>query len=201
MKTAFTHWILTACSCYCVHWDHKLFNMISPVTLWNQYVNNRFSMHVSAQQVPAIFMRHTIAAQVPHAILSPSSEIIHSCCSWTAKGFSPSLWSLPYSISLIKSRDHGGWVLRHESDNEVKHIMQILILQRGKRRKKEKSLNCSKSKSVKLFAGCILNIGDTHLLKYWLKDENRPCFCSTMQQNLNIMDHLTWSRDTYLMYC
>lgn len=136
MKTAFTHSIPTACSWYCVHWDcsgSQTVNVIIPVTLWNQYVNNWFSMHESAQWAPALFMRHTIAAQVPRAIFSPSGEIIHSCCSWTAKGFSLSLWGLPYSISLVKSRDHGGWMLRHESDNQVQHIMQILILQREKR--------------------------------------------------------------------
>lgn len=135
MKTAFPHWIPPACSCYCVHDDcsgSQTVSGIIPVTLWNQYVNNWFSMHASAQWAHALFMRHTIAAQVPRALSFPSGEITHSCCSWTAKGFTSSLWGLPYPISLVKSRDHGGWMLRHERDNQVHHILQILILQRSK---------------------------------------------------------------------
>lgn len=104
MKTAFPHWIPPACSCYCVHEDcsgSQTVSRLIPVTLWNQYVNNWFPMHASAQWAPALFMRHTIAAQVPRALFFPSGEITHSCCSWTAKGFTsccgayriPFLWS------------------------------------------------------------------------------------------------------------
>lgn len=160
--------------CYEIVVDHKLlmWSSLSHCEIIMLIIG--FSMHASAQLAPALFMRHTIAAQVPRAIFSSSGEIIHSC-SWTAKGFSLSLWGLPYSISLVKSRDHGGWMLRHKSDNQVQHIMQILILQREKRSKEEKSLEFKlqqKEKknllTVKLYAGCILNTGDTHLLKYWL---------------------------------
>lgn len=42
---------------------------------------------------------------------------------------------LPNSIFLVKSRDHGSWVLRHQSHHQLQHIMQIFILRtdRGRR--------------------------------------------------------------------
>lgn len=73
MKTAFPHRIPPACCGYCVHEDcsgSQTVNVIISVTLWNQYVNNWFSMHTSSQWAPALFMRHTIAVQVPCAFFS-----------------------------------------------------------------------------------------------------------------------------------
>lgn len=61
-------------------------------------------------------------------------EITSSFCAWTAKSLS--LRGLPYSISLVKSRDHRGWMLRHEGHHQLQHIMQILVLQSIQWRKK-----------------------------------------------------------------
>lgn len=35
----------------------------------------------------------------------------------------------PYAISLVKSRNHGCWVFRHKSHQQLEHIVDILILQ------------------------------------------------------------------------
>lgn len=80
--------------------DHKLL-MWSSLSDCEINVSNWCSMHASAQWEPALFMRHTIGAHLHVQFFSPSSEIIHSCCSWTAKGFLcccgayriPFLWS------------------------------------------------------------------------------------------------------------
>lgn len=43
----------------------------------------------------------------------------------------------PYSIPLVKCRDHGSWMLRHQSYQQLEHIMDILVLQGGKITNKE----------------------------------------------------------------
>lgn len=52
---------------------------------------------------------------------------------------------LPNSIFLVKSRDHGSWVLRHQSHHQLQHIMQIFILRTDRWRReqlKENNTNC-----------------------------------------------------------
>ena len=39
-------------------------------------------------------------------------------------------WYSPYPISLIKCRDHGCRVFRHKSNQQLEHIVDILILKR-----------------------------------------------------------------------
>lgn len=36
----------------------------------------------------------------------------------------------PYSIPLVKRRDHGRWVFRHQGHQQLEHIVDILILRR-----------------------------------------------------------------------
>lgn len=61
------HWLPLECSYFCKHCDchwSQTVSVIIPVTLWNQYVNNWFSMHASVQWAPALFMRQTEETQV-----------------------------------------------------------------------------------------------------------------------------------------
>lgn len=71
-----------------------------------------------------------------------------SFCAWTARGFCLSRRGLPYSISLVKSGDHGSWMLRHECYNQLQHIMEVLILQRSEIRWGIEKLRRLKMRSV-----------------------------------------------------
>lgn len=153
--------------------------------------------------------RRTIAAQVPRAIFLPpvksfilvvpeqQRDFLCRCGAYRI----PFLWSkagiMEVGCSDMRATTKCSTSCRFSSCREERG---------GKKKKGLCNLNCTQKNSANCNALCRMHF------KYWrrtstkiltIKCENRPCFCSTMQQNLNTIDHLTWSRDrpTYLMYC
>lgn len=127
-------------------------------------------------------------------------EITSSFCAWTVKGLCLPLRGLPYSISLVKSRDHGGWMLRHEGYHQLQHIMQILILQTKQNTKtmRERLTEKGAHEEGEFSFHSLLRLCKC---KWWYNRKSVSCDCITCNCRIHLGSWYTLQQETVAVHC